>query len=132
MWAEDYPFEGDIIAAGAFLAAGADHRGLHPFGHYRITLLSDGRAVGGIGFKGRPVGDRVEIGYGLAPSARGHGLAAEAVVALVAVAAGHGVRTVVADTTLDNVASQRSLLNAGFHLVGSDAELHHFEVRTDS
>ena len=52
-------------------------------GYYRITRLADGRAVGGIGFKGQPDGGCVEIGYGLAPSARGHGYAAEAVVALL-------------------------------------------------
>lgn len=53
--------------------------------------MSDGQAVGGIGFKGQPQGGCVEIGYGLVPSARGHGYAAEALVALLAVAADHGL-----------------------------------------
>jgi RimJ/RimL family protein N-acetyltransferase len=35
---------------------------------------------------------------------------------------------VIADTTLDNIASQRTLIRAGFHLVSTDAELHHYEV----
>ncbi len=99
-----------------------------PFGYYRITRLADGRAVGGVGFKGQPDGGCVEIGYGLAPSARGQGYAAEAVVALLALAAEHGVSRVIADTTLDNIASQRTLLRAGFRLVGSDDELHYYEV----
>ena len=61
-----------------------------PFGYYRITRLADGRAIGGLGFKGQPDGGCVEIGYGLAPSARGHGYAAEAVIALLTVAADQG------------------------------------------
>jgi RimJ/RimL family protein N-acetyltransferase len=127
-WADDYPFEGDVGAVGGFLRATATHGEQRPFGYYRITRLADGRAIGGLGFKGRPEGGRVEIGYGLAPSARGHGYAAEAVVGLLTVAAGHGLSRVLADTTLDNVASQRTLIRAGFRLVSTDAELHHYDV----
>jgi RimJ/RimL family protein N-acetyltransferase len=90
--------------------------------------VADGRAIGGLGFKGRPDGDCVEIGYGLAPSARGHGYAAEAVIALLTVAADHGLSRVIADTTLDNTASQRTLVRAGFHLVSTDSELHHYKA----
>jgi RimJ/RimL family protein N-acetyltransferase len=98
------------------------------FGHYRLARLSDGQAIGGVGFKGRPERGCVEIGYGLVPSARGNGYAAEAVMALLPLAADHGVSTVIADTTLDNVASQKTLIRAGFKLVRSDVELHHYEV----
>jgi RimJ/RimL family protein N-acetyltransferase len=127
-WADDYPFEGDVGAAGGFLRATATHGEQRPFGYYRITRLADGRAIGGLGFKGRPDGGCVEIGYGLAPSARGHGYAAEAVIALLTVAADNGLSRVLADTTLDNVASQRTLIRAGFRLVSTGAELHHYEV----
>jgi RimJ/RimL family protein N-acetyltransferase len=127
-WAVDYPFEGDVGAVGAFLLADAAHGEQRPFGYYRITRLSDGRAIGGIGFKGQPEGGCVEIGYGLAPSARRQGYAAEAVVALLTLAADHALVRVVADTTVDNVASQRTLLRSGFHLVGSDAEENHYEI----
>jgi RimJ/RimL family protein N-acetyltransferase len=127
-WADDFPFEGDVGAAGGFLRATAAHGEQRPFGYYRITRLSDWRAVGGIGFKGQPDGECVEIGYGLAPSARGHGYAAEAVIALLTVAADHGLSRVAADTTLDNIASQRTLIRAGFRLVSTDAELHHYEA----
>ena len=128
LWAEDYPFEGDVGAVEMFLRATAESGEQRPFGYYRIARLSDGMAVGGIGFKGQPDGGCAEIGYGLAPSARGHGYAAEAVGALLAIAAEHGVSKVVADTTLDNVASQRALTRAGFRLVGVDDELHHYEA----
>jgi RimJ/RimL family protein N-acetyltransferase len=48
------------------------------------------------------------------------------------VAADHGLFKVIADTTLDNIASQRTLIRAGFRLVSTDAELHHYEVLLDS
>src|SRR3984957_20148372 len=130
-WADDFPFEGDVGAVAAFLRASARHGEQRPFGYYRITRLADGRAIGGLGFKGQPDGGCVEIGYGLAPSARGHGYAAEAVMALLAVAADHRLSKVIADTTLDNIASQRTLGRAGFRCVSIDAELHHYEVLLD-
>jgi RimJ/RimL family protein N-acetyltransferase len=128
LWTHDFPFEGDVVAASFFLRASAAHGELRPFGFYRISRLSDGQAVGGIGFKGPPVGGCVEIGYGLAPSARGHGYAAEAVAGLLTVAVDHGLTKVIAETALDNIASQRTLVRAGFHLAGTDSEVHHYEV----
>ena len=128
LWADDFPFEGDIGAVGGFLRATAALGEQRPFGFYRITRISDGRAIGGIGFKGQPDGGCAEIGYGLAPSARGHGYAAEAVVALLRVAADLGLVKVIADTTLDNIASQRTLVRAGFRLVKTDTELNYYEV----
>ena len=122
------PSRATSAQSGGFLRATAAHGEQRPFGYYRITRLADGRAIGGIGFKGQPDRGCVEIGYGLAPSARGHGYAAEAVIALLTVAADHGLSRVIADTTLDNIASQRTLIRAGFRLVSTDAELHHYEV----
>ncbi len=130
-WAPDFPFEGDVGAVGSFLRAAAASGEQRPFGFYRITRLADGRAIGGIGFKGQPVGGCVEIGYGLTPSARGDGYAAEAVAAVMALAAEHGLSRVIADTTLDNIASQRTLTRAGFRLVGADDELQWYEALLD-
>jgi RimJ/RimL family protein N-acetyltransferase len=127
-WAHDYPFDGDLVAVTSFLRATAAHGEQRPFGYYRISRTSDGRAIGGAGFMGRPDGGCVEIGYGLTPSARGHGYAAEAVRALFAIAAARGVHTIRADTTVDNVASQRTLARAGFELVRSDNELLRYEA----
>lgn len=127
-WADDFPFEGDVRAVRGFLRENAAHGVQGPFGFYRITRLADGLAVGGTGLKGQPDSGCVEIGYGLAPSARGHGYAAEAVIAILTVAADHGLSTVIANTTLDNIASQRTLIRTGFRLIRSDAELHHYEV----
>lgn len=127
-WADDFPFEGDVVGASVFLRASAERGGQQPFGFYRLTRLDDGHAVGGIGFKGPPANGRVEIGYGLAPSARGEGLAAEAVSAVVALASSLHVSQVLASTAADNVASQQTLLHAGFALTKSDAELRYYEI----
>src|ERR1700678_3475473 len=53
-WAEDFPFDGDVIGVTAFLRATAAHGAQRPFGCYRITRTADGKAIGGIGFKGQP------------------------------------------------------------------------------
>lgn len=127
-WAADYPFEGDLVAVGAFLRATAAGGEQRPFGYYRITRAADGEAIGGIGFIGQPEDGSVEVGYGLAPSARGHGYAAEALGALLALAAEHGLTGVVATTDPDNVASQRTLLRAGFELAGTDDTLLRYRV----
>jgi RimJ/RimL family protein N-acetyltransferase len=128
VWADDFPFDDDVGAVDVFLRASAEAGEQQPFGYYRIIRLADGLAIGGIGFKGQPRDGCVEIGYGLAPSARGRGYAAEALVALVAIAAEHGVSKVIADTALHNVPSQRTLIRAGFRLVSTDGELHHYEA----
>lgn len=130
VWAADYPFEGDLAAIGSFLRATEQTGEQRPFGYYQVRRQSGGLAIGGVGFKGPPAeGGVVEIGYGLVPSARGHGYATEAVQCLVQLAAGLGVRTIRADTDLDNVASQRVLEHAGFDQVRADSELCYFESR---
>ena len=70
----------------------------------------------------------MEIGFGLAPSARGHGYAAEALVGVVSIAAQHGLSRAVADTTTDYTASQRTLERAGFHQVGGSGDHYLYEV----
>jgi RimJ/RimL family protein N-acetyltransferase len=127
-WAPDYPFGGDLAAVGMFLRATEQLGEQRPFGYYQIRPASDGLVVGGAGFKGAPHEGSVEVGYGLAPSARGHGYAAEAVTALLSLATSHGLAKVLADTTEDNVASQRTLTRAGFVLVGTAGGLLQYEV----
>jgi RimJ/RimL family protein N-acetyltransferase len=125
-WAADYPFDGDLAAIGGFLRASTAHGDQRPFGYYQIITKTDDTVVGGIGFIGPPDDGVVEIGYGLAASARGHGYATEAVRLLLEVAAAHGVRQVIANTTHDNLASQRTLLNSGLTQVDVDADLVHY------
>ena len=131
-WAEDFPFEGDVVGITAFLTATAARGDQRPFGHYRITRTADGKAIGGIGFKGQPDDGSVDVGYGLSLSARGHGYAAEALAVLLNLAADHGLSRVGADTTRDNVASQRTLERAGFHQIGTNGDHYLYEVLLDT
>jgi RimJ/RimL family protein N-acetyltransferase len=128
LWAVDFPTGGDIMSVTACLRHTADHGEQRPFGFYRITRASDGQAIGGIGFKGRPDDGSVKIGYGLAPSARGGGYAAEAVAALLIVATSHGLDRVVATTEQANIASQRTLERAGFTRRRHEADLYLYEA----
>ena len=59
------------------------------------------------------------LGYRVAQAVAGHGVATSAVHELCGFAAErYGLRRIVASTSEANVASQRVLLKAGFHLVG--------------
>jgi RimJ/RimL family protein N-acetyltransferase len=132
VWADDFPFDGDIIGVTAFLRAASAHGNQRPFGHYRITRKADGQAIGGIGFKGQRHNGCAEVGYGLAPSARGQGYAAEALTAILIVAADHGVSRAVANTDKDNIASRCTLERAGFRQLGTNGDLFLYEVLLDN
>lgn len=63
--------------------------------------------------------DGGSVGYWLAPEARGEGLMAEAVAALIAWSAGEcDVQRLVLTTHPENLASQRTALRAGFRRAG--------------
>lgn len=127
-WAPDFSFEGDVMGATMFLRATAEHGEQQPFGFYVIEQRADGRAVGGIGFKHQPHNGAVEIGYGLAPSARGRGYAAEAAGALIDLAREHGLSRVVADTAPDNIASQKTLEHVGMRRTGAQDGEYTYEI----
>ncbi len=124
--APDYPAESDRVAAGLFLercAAGIDPR---PFGAFLVCLTREGAErptdspgasviVGGIGFHGGPdESGRVEIGYGIVPSQRANGYATQALRRLVAHARWLGAASLIAETEVDNEASQAVLSRVGF------------------
>ncbi|HET7034617.1 MAG TPA: GNAT family N-acetyltransferase [Thermomicrobiaceae bacterium] len=130
-WSPGYPTEGDREIAAMLLRGGPappDERAVI-FGPRRIVLRASGLAVGGIGFFGPPdEAGTLSIGYGIAPEARNQGLTTEALGAMLAFAAAQpGVRRVLADTTPDNLASQRVLAKAGFQRIGQDAALIYYE-----
>jgi RimJ/RimL family protein N-acetyltransferase len=127
-WVRDFPFDGDVIGVTMFLRATAALGDQYPFGHYVVCRAADGQAIGGIGFKGQPDDGTVEIGYGLAPSARGKGYAAEAAQALVTLARERGLSRIVANTDTDNTASQRTLEHAGFTKIGTNEDLLLYEL----
>lgn len=81
--------------------------------------------VGEIGFKSPPdAHGTIEIGYGVAMSYRGRGLATEAVDAMYAWCSGQpGVRAIVAECLPENVPSAKVLQACGFQEAGSDSTM---------
>jgi RimJ/RimL family protein N-acetyltransferase len=114
-WAPDFPIEGDRLVAALILEAGDDYDESEPLGPLLIRRLDTGETVGGVGFLHAPGEDgAVEIGYGLAPTARGLGFATEAVQVVLGHAFAQGITAVVALTTPDNLPSHRVLERCGF------------------
>ena len=124
-WHPEYPFVDELVP----LQGLADSEEPDPvFTLYLLRRRSDGLAVGGFGFFGPPDDDRrIEFGYGLVPSARGEGLATEAVRAALDFAARRGARIAAADTEIDNIASQQVLLKAGLSEVRRDGSQVFYE-----
>jgi len=85
-----------------------------------LIIDDDGRVAGECGTKAAPdASGTVEIGYGLAPSSRGHGLGGRAVGALVErLAEQPEVTAVEAEVHVGNIASWRLLERLGFRQVG--------------
>lgn len=120
-WHPEYPFADELDPLRSLGAASSPDP---VFTMYLIRRRSDGSAVGGIGFFGPPDDTgTVEFGYGLVPSARGAGLATEAVELALQHAADNGARAAGADTDIANVASQRVLEKNGFVEVRRGAAL---------
>ncbi|MCD0482246.1 GNAT family N-acetyltransferase [Streptacidiphilus sp. ASG 303] len=123
-WVADGPYDGTRDAAGMLAKAAAAGLYRPEWGMWAVVRRSDGAAVGGIGFHGVPQDGRVEIGYDLAPSARGNGHATEAVrlVTALALASAEAVAVVEAAVESGNTPSQRVLERAGYRYVGRDGE----------
>jgi RimJ/RimL family protein N-acetyltransferase len=83
-----------------------------------VTRRADGQILGDIGTHGPPDSQGcVEIGYSLAPSARGQGIGTAAVAALVGrFAAVPQIRRLTAVTSAQNTASRRLLERQGFRI----------------
>ena len=126
--ADGYPTDATLVAAGIVVTAACEGRGLGPFTSYLVTRRSDGCVVGDCGFHQLPDSEGVvEIGYGIADSARDRGYATEAVEALIGFALlQQGVRRVTAETTAANPASRRVLEKAGLRLLGEHDGLLNF------
>jgi len=97
-----------------------------------IVRRADGRILGDMGTHGPPdPAGCVEIGYTLAPSARGQGIGTAAVAALVGrLAEVPGVRRITAVTGAQNEASRRLLERQGFRITGllADTDEVHYTL----
>ena len=122
-WADDYPTEGDLVVAAVIGEAGEYYAENATLAVFQVRDASSGDAIGGIGFLSAPRDGEAEVGYGMVASARGRGLATEALQAVVLLAHDHGVERVVALTDPSNTPSHAVLERTGFVKDG--------EVRTD-
>jgi RimJ/RimL family protein N-acetyltransferase len=94
----------------------------HGGGPGTFFVVEDGEVVGDCGWFGPPDEDgEVEIGYGLAPSARGRGLGTAAVRLLLDWVTAAGARSVRAEVLPGNEVSLRLLARLGFEDVGEHA-----------
>ncbi len=117
--ADGYPLDGTVRAASNVLRLSLDDDG---FGMYQIVERKTREVVGDIGFHMPPdAAGRVEIGYGLAPMARGRGLMTEAARLLMEAAFASGrVVTICAHVESGNHASRRLLERLGMEVAGAD------------
>jgi RimJ/RimL family protein N-acetyltransferase len=129
VWADDYPSDGDAVVAAVIGEAGEHYDERIPLGVLQVRLRSTGEAVGGIGFLFPESDGEIEVGYGLSESARGLGLASEALAAVVELARSHGLRRMVALTDVDNTASHRVLERAAFVMTGRVESAEGAELR---
>jgi RimJ/RimL family protein N-acetyltransferase len=82
-------------------------------------IVRDGEVAGLCSYKRPPAEGRVEIGYSTAPQRRGTGIATAAVAAVAQIAnADPAIQALIAQTAIDNLASQRVLEKNGFVRTG--------------
>ncbi|GAA2095010.1 hypothetical protein GCM10009841_05870 [Microlunatus panaciterrae] len=118
-WHAEYPMA-ETFVAGQLTLNRSDEGDPAPWGLYQICLGV--LVVGDAGFHGPPgPGGVVELGYNVVPSLRRRGIATAACRQLVQLAWQYGAAGVVAETTAENVASQRVLAKAGLRLSGPEA-----------
>jgi RimJ/RimL family protein N-acetyltransferase len=80
----------------------------------QLFFDDDGALVGNGGWKGPPEDGAVELGYAVAPSRQGRGIATAVVRELVERARRGGIRTVLAHTLAEENASTKVLGRCGF------------------
>lgn len=127
-WAEGYPADSTLVAAGIVVTAAREGHDLGPWTIYQVIRAADGRVLAGLGFLGPPDADgAVHIGFSETREARAEGAVAEAVAALAAWAVKHPDVTMVrADTAVTNVRAVQVLEAAGMRRVHTDGALHHY------
>jgi RimJ/RimL family protein N-acetyltransferase len=128
-WSEDFPGDGDVIAARYTRGESTVEE---PWRSSWLIVV-DGLASGTVGFKGEPIDNRLEVGYGVVPSRRGRGIATTALATLLTMLDGRAL-TIRAETATWNVASQMVLRHLGFmeiarRVENNDGELIVWERR---
>lgn len=81
---------------------------------YLIILKDIKTIIGSIYFKSLPIDGECEIGYGMNVKYRGNGYMSITLSMMLEYGRENGVRSVIADTKIDNIKSQNVLLRNGF------------------
>ena len=84
------------------------------FTEFLIMRKEDRKVIGSIDYKYVPKEGVTEVGYGLNPAYTGQGYMTEALLAFLEFGKKLGIRTVRADTLVENVKSQNVLKRCGF------------------
>jgi RimJ/RimL family protein N-acetyltransferase len=131
-WEEGFPSPPLLASLRRVIADPDGPVGFGPYYAYVIIRRSDGLAVGDAGFFGPPDPEKgeVEVGYALAPRARGSGLASETVALLAGWALSQpGVRLLCARVAVGNAASLRLLDRLGFAADGESGGYLRYVLR---
>lgn len=124
---EDYEIHGFIKSYLEKLNGDATLLG---WGVWFVREKQSGRIIGDIGFKGKPVDHKVEIGYGIIPSAQGNGYATEAVNGLIEWAFSTNlVQIVIAECLEDNIASIKVLEKLNMKRTGQEVNMLKWELK---
>jgi RimJ/RimL family protein N-acetyltransferase len=84
----------------------------------QLFFDEDGALVGNGGWKGPPTEGTAELGYSVAPSRQGRGIATAAVLELIERGRKAGLRRVIAHTLPEESASTTVLMRCGFQKTG--------------
>jgi RimJ/RimL family protein N-acetyltransferase len=129
-WADGYPTDGTLVAAGFVVTAEAEGRPLGAWGVYQIVRRSDEVVIGDCGFLGPPDHHGwVHAGFGVTDPQREGTLAVEAFAGLLAWAKEQPDCTrVLADAACTNLVAIRVMEDAGMRRAGSDGSLVYYEL----
>jgi RimJ/RimL family protein N-acetyltransferase len=129
-WAEGYPTDGTLVAAGVVVTAQAEGHPLGPWGVYQLVRRGDDVIVGDCSVLGPPDHHGwVHIAHAVASLEEHTDLAIEALAALIAWAKTQpGVTRVLADAACTNLTSIRVMEGAGMRRAGSDGSLVYYEL----
>ena len=104
-----------------------EHPEEYPLAVDQLIVLKDTNTViGTIYYKYLPKDGVSEIGYGMSPQYEGNGYMSEAIYLMLIFGKQNGITKVMADTTIDNIKSQKTLRNNGFVLDRIDNNLMYF------
>ena len=123
-WASDFPTDGDVAVTSYWRERASEE--VAPWSSPWL-IVEDDVVVGMLGFKGAPKDGEIDVGYGVAPSARGRGVATAALALLLDVVKDRGL-SVRADTAAWNTPSQGVLRRLNFVEVGRRVSLEDGEL----